>query len=72
MVGRDLQQLGGVAEAMDLVEDEALPPPRTQELLWIIHQPPRPRQLAVEVFDPVEALAQERLAGPPHAGEPQH
>lgn len=71
MIGGDLQQLGGIPQAMNLVEDEPPATPLGKEALRVVHQAAGPRQLAVEVFDVVEAAAEPGLAGAPDPCEPQ-
>jgi hypothetical protein len=55
---------------MHLVEDDAIPTSIAKKALRVIHRPTGSGQLAIEVFDLVEALAKKGLAGAPDAGEP--
>ena len=54
MVGRDLEDLGGVREPVNLVEDDARSAVVSQEALGAFDPAPDSRELAVEVSDPVQ------------------
>jgi hypothetical protein len=57
MIRRNLQKLGGIAQAMHLIEDDPLTLEAFQKAFRLIHLPPLPRQLAVEIFDILQRTA---------------
>ena len=72
VIGGDLEEFSRVRQAVDLVEDDALPAVAFKERLRVLQLPPHARQLAVVVAGVGERLAKHALADPAHSHEPDH
>jgi hypothetical protein len=70
VVGRDLEQLGGIRQAVYLVEDDPLAPMLAKEGLGILQQTAYSGQLAVEVLALGQRQAQDALADAADTHEP--
>jgi hypothetical protein len=72
MIRRNLQKLGGIAQAMHLIEDDPLTLEAFQKAFRLIHLPPLPRQLAVEIFDILQRTANRCFPRPSYAAKPDY
>ena len=72
VVRGDLQQLGGIAQALDLVDHDPPAGDVPEKPLRVLQRPPRARQLAIEVLDVGQGPAQEGLADPADSRQPDH
>jgi hypothetical protein len=72
VVGRDLEQLGGVGQAMHFVEDHSPATQPVKKFFRVFHGPPDARQFAIEVFDVRQGGGEGGLPGAPDATQPEH
>lgn len=70
VVGRDLEQFGGVRQAMHLVQHDSLPAIAPEEALGVLEQPAHPGQLAIEILALGERLAEHALPDAANSHEP--
>ena len=67
MVGGDFQEFRGVIKPVYLVQDDPLALKLIEERFGILQSAAGTGKLAIEVFNAGQALAEDRLAGPPDA-----
>ena|SRR3989338_352475 len=72
MVGGDLEQLSGRAQAMNFIEHNPLASYACKKTLRVIQPASFTRQFAIDVLIRFQAFAEGSLASPPHTGEPNH
>jgi hypothetical protein len=72
MIRRYLEKLRWVREPVDLVEHRTLPADGIEESLWISETTTDARELAIEVLESFEALAEDGFPDPANPGELDH